>query len=148
MSQSLNQSSPIQGSAQGGEFKPIIYFDGICGLCNGIVDFLLRYDRDHKFRFAPLQGRTAQKKLPSKLLRRPETFVYQSERGLYFRSTAVLKVLWEIGGRWRSFALFFIVPTFLRDFVYNLIALYRYNLFGKKAQCRVPSQSEKDYFLE
>lgn len=128
--------------------KPIIFFDGVCGLCNRTVDFLIRHDKERLFIFAPLQGETASKILATSLTDEPDTIVCKDGQKLYYKSEAVLHILIKIGGIWRLAALGYIVPKFIRDFFYDIVANNRYKVFGKKESCRLPSPEERKVFLD
>lgn len=124
----------------------VIFFDGVCGLCNRAVDRLIKIDKYQRLRFAPLQGTTAETTLPieHQLL---ESMVYMRNGTVYTRSTAAIKVLVDIGG-WRKVnGVFYIIPRFIRDWVYNWVAKNRYKWFGKKSVCRLPMPFEKHLFL-
>src|SRR3989338_5089620 len=127
----------------------IIFFDGICGLCNYFVDFVLRMDRDHIFSFAPLQGKTAQQFLPSQNLEKSMCSIVLFMNGrLYEKSDACLYIFHALGGFWKFLNLFKIVPRFLRDIAYDFVARYRYQWFGKRNICRIPTPQEKKFFLD
>jgi predicted DCC family thiol-disulfide oxidoreductase YuxK len=127
---------------------PIVFFDGVCGFCNRVVDFAIRRDRGAKLRFAPLQGETARRMLSAADVENLSTFVFYDEGSAYRRSSAVARMLWRIGGVWRvAGALLWIIPKPLRDLGYRLVAKYRYALFGKKETCRMPSPAERERFL-
>jgi len=127
--------------------QPVVYFDGVCGLCNGFVDRLIRWDHDHVLRFATLQGRTAQERLPAIHTDELNSIVYYDGERLLTRSTAALHIAMKLGGAWKLAGLFLMVPRFLRDAVYNWIARNRYQWFGKHANCRLPSPQERALFL-
>jgi len=130
------------------EAHPIIFFDGVCNLCNGVVDLLLRLDRDEQFRFASLQGETARDLLPPLGDdARTWSFVYYDEDGAQLRSDAALTVCQRLGGIWWLLSLARIVPRFLRDPVYRLVARNRYRVFGQRETCRVATPEEKARFL-
>lgn len=128
----------------------IILFDGICNLCNSSVQFVIRHDKKEQLRFASLQsdagqsllhkGNFAKKKLDS--------FVLISDGQYFTRSTAALKVLKLLGGRWSALYVFIFVPAFIRNAVYNLISRNRYRLFGKREECMLPSLELKKRFLD
>lgn len=128
--------------------KPVIFFDGVCGLCNRTVDFLIRHDTKRHFLFTPLQGKTASEKLPLSLTDEPDTIVYTDGKTLYYKSDAILRILMKIGGVWKVMALCFILPKFIRDFFYDLVANNRYKVFGKKESCRMPTAEEREVFLD
>ena len=126
---------------------PVLFFDGVCNLCNGFVDFLVRRDRKRKFRFAPLQGKTAAYGLPDEA-READSFVLALQGELYVRSTAALKVLASLGGLWSLASALLWIPVPIRDTAYRLIARNRYRWFGRKDSCRLPSEEERTLFLD
>ena len=128
--------------------KHIIFFDGVCNLCNGFVNLLIRYDKKNILYYAPLQGstfRTLDVKPDTGDL---STIIYKREDRIYFRSAAALRILNDLGGVWKIAMLFIIVPPFLRDAVYKFIANNRYRFFGKKETCRLPTPEERARFLD
>ncbi|MBC7465436.1 MAG: thiol-disulfide oxidoreductase DCC family protein [Bdellovibrio sp.] len=128
--------------------KRIIFFDGVCSLCNGFIDFILKRDQKKAFEFSSLQSQFARKILPPQNLSL-DSIVLLEDQKVYTNSTAVLRILFEIGGGWNLFAvLASILPVWLRDRIYQTIARNRYKLFGKKDTCRLPSPEEKNRFLE
>ena len=126
----------------------IVFFDGVCGLCNRFVNFIVRRDKRRLYRFATLQGAFASAGLDSELRVDPDTIVYRENDQLYFRSEAVLRIVAGLGGAWKIVNALRIFPRGLRDVVYNFIARHRYRLFGKREKCRIPSPEERSYFLD
>jgi predicted DCC family thiol-disulfide oxidoreductase YuxK len=129
--------------------KPVILFDGVCNLCSGSVQFILKRDEEKKFLFASLQsayGQTLLKQfnLPTDTF---NSFILKEEGKIYTRSTAALKMFQQLKG-WKWVKIFWIVPNFIRDAVYNLIAKNRYKWFGKKEECWVPTPELKSRFLD
>ncbi len=138
----------------------VILFDGVCNLCNNIVRFIIRRDTHDRFRFAALQSDFGQELIKHFNLSSAhyETIVlYDSILPLpppegdkygkiYFKSEAVIKILKQLPG-WKWITVFKMLPRFLRDFVYDLIAKSRYKIFGKRDSCMVPSKELKDKFL-
>jgi predicted DCC family thiol-disulfide oxidoreductase YuxK len=127
---------------------PIIFFDGVCALCNHFVDVVLRADTRGTFRFAPLQGTTAQRLLPLP----PDdpqawSLLYLDEQGLHEQSDASLAVCRRLGGPWRLLALARLVPRPVRDAAYRLIVRNRYRWFGRHPTCRIPNPEERQRFL-
>ena len=128
---------------------PILFFDGVCGLCNQSVDFIIKRDTHRKFRFAPLQGDTAKAELPLEDVENLNTLILKTESGLYRRSSAVVRILWLMGGFWGLLGtLFWIVPLPLRNVGYRFVSVSRYSLFGKKESCRIPTPEERGQFLD
>ncbi len=126
---------------------PVVFFDGVCGLCNKTVDLLLREDTEEVLRFAPLQGDYAREKLPDALTVGPNSIVLLEDGVVYLRSDAALRIATALGGFWRLFAVFYAVPGPLRDVVYDFIARNRYRWFGKHDTCRLPTPAERARFL-
>lgn len=127
------------------EKEYIVIFDGVCGFCNQSVNLLMRLDKEKIFKYTSLQGEYVKKLKISQDL---DSIVFYDEGELYYKSTAVLKILQKLGGAWVGVGAFFIVPRFIRDFVYDVIAKYRYHIFGKLESCRMPSEEEKELFIE
>lgn len=129
--------------------KPILFFDGVCGLCNRFVDFSLNHDPAGRVLFAPLQGSTAAGLLPKEDTENVDTVVFHEEGRLYRRSSAVVKLLSRIGGGWNVLSwLLWIVPKPLRDLGYRITAKYRYRIFGRKDSCRLPTPEERERLLD
>ena len=131
------------------ESENILLFDGICNLCNGAVRFVIKRDPDRKFKFAALQSVTGMQWLAKFGLpvEGADSFVLVQRNRVYLRSSAVLRVLKEIGGIWKLFYVFMIIPKPIRDFFYNLVARSRYRIFGKQEFCMVPTPDLQDRFL-
>lgn len=127
--------------------QQIIFFDGVCNLCNTFVDFVIRRDHQTLFAFAPLQGATAQAKLPAVYRERMDTFVLWRQDQIAIRSQGVLQILTQLGGAWPILRVFFLIPNGLRDAIYQFMARHRYRLLGKKETCRVPTAAERARFL-
>ncbi|MNS97594.1 hypothetical protein D3C72_1319330 [compost metagenome] len=127
--------------------KNVVFFDGICHLCNGFVDAVITRDPQHQFLFAPLQGTTAEELLPPEDRLNLSTVIYYENGKIHRRSSAVLKVLSGLGGAYKLFALAFVVPSPLRDVMYNVIAKNRYSWFGEREFCRLPTPEERSYLL-
>ncbi|HSI90711.1 MAG TPA: thiol-disulfide oxidoreductase DCC family protein [Adhaeribacter sp.] len=129
--------------------KAIIFFDGVCNLCSGFVQFVIRYDKAGYFRFASLQAEEAQPFLlncgeePSRL----NSVVLWENGKCYTRSTAALRILKKLSGAWPVFYAAIIFPAFIRNGVYNFIARNRYRWFGKKESCWLPTPELKSRFL-
>jgi len=176
--------------------RHLVLFDGLCGLCDGMVRFLLRHDRGRVFRFAPIQSTTGRAivrgaggdpDLPSSFHVVTDFFPGSEDPGLrthgaedpglrthgakgpglrthgsndpglrthgaaqsrvLTKSHAVLFVADQLGWPWRAGVAFRIVPNFMRDWVYNLIARARFRLFGRLEQCAVPGPDVADRFV-
>lgn len=123
---------------------PILFFDGVCTLCNRSVDWVIRRDRQRVFRFASLQGETAKRLVPD-AAKDLNSFVIWQNGVAWKRSDAVIRVL--IGLRAPGAKILGLVPRPLRDLVYALVAKNRYRWFGKHESCRLPTADERSRFL-
>lgn len=126
----------------------IVFFDGVCGLCNKSIDLLVRLDKKRVLRYAPLQGETASRLLPPEDTSSLQSIVYYSRGKRYDRSDAVLRLLTDLGGGWKILHAFTLIPAFLRNALYSGIARHRYRWFGKKESCRIPTKEERSLFLD
>ena len=115
----------------------IVLFDGICNLCNGSVRFILKNDKSKMIKVSSLQSETGKNLLWQAGFPEDSIFsvIYFRGEKIYQRSEAVLQILKDMGGIWKLFYGFIIIPAFIRDFFYNVIARYRYRIFGKRDQC-------------
>jgi predicted DCC family thiol-disulfide oxidoreductase YuxK len=135
--------------------NPIVLYDGVCGLCNRLVQFLLKRDKHDRLRYAALQSDFAANVLkrhgldPKDLDTVHVILNYEeaNERVLG-RSTAVLKVVKELGGVWKIAAVGKVVPRLLRDWAYKLVAQNRYRVFGKFETCMLPERRHRAKFLD
>ena len=128
--------------------QKIIFFDGVCNLCNHFVDFVIRQDKKQQFYFAPLQGLTAQQRLPIELRKNLPSIVLLEQKSIFTESTAILKILTNLSFKFTWLKMFYFVPKILRNSVYRWVAHYRYQMFGKRDNCRVPTVKEKSRFLD
>lgn len=135
---------------------PIILYDGICGLCNRFVQFVLKRDMKERFRFAALQSNFARDTLRGHG-HNPELLdtIYlvldygQPNERLLARNDAVTAVLEELGGVWRVWGkLLELLPRAFRDWRYNLVARNRYRIFGKHETCPLPDPKYKHKFID
>ncbi len=133
------------------ENEYIVFFDGYCSLCNRSVDFIIRHDPEHRIKFASLQSEFAQTFLPQHFRNdvRFDTIIFYSKGQFHVRSGAVLRILRLLDRFYlRWMIAFIVVPPFLRDFVYRILARNRYRWFGKKETCRIPTPKEAALFIE
>ncbi|MBS1781349.1 MAG: DUF393 domain-containing protein [Bacteroidetes bacterium] len=129
---------------------PVLYFDGLCNLCNGAVQYIIRHDKQRLFRFASLQseaGRQVQEVYRKQYGQVPDSLILQVNDKIYSRSDAALRTAILIK-RWKWLSkMCLVIPKFLRDGVYNLIARNRYRWFGKKESCMIPTPELQSRFL-
>jgi len=133
-----------------GMMGAIVFFDGVCNLCNASVQFILKRDPKGYFRFAPLQSKAAREKLrdmpeaPSDI-----SSILLLEDGIcYTRSSAALRIARRLSGAWPVFYAAILIPRFLRDPIYDFIARHRYRWFGKLESCSLPKPEWRGRFLE
>ena len=127
---------------------PVVFFDGVCGLCNHTVNFLISIDRHRRLRYAPLQGETARTRLSEKEWSDLNTMVLLDDRGVHRKSTAVARCLMHLGGIWSVAGwMLWVIPAPLRNGGYSLVAKNRYRIWGKTEACRLPRPGEQELFL-
>ena len=127
----------------------IVLFDGTCGLCDGIVSFILKRDSNKRFRFAPQQSKVARDLLSAHGLNPDDldsVAVIDGNRA-YTRSSAVLRILTELPEPWPMAALLVFLPQSLRDAAYHYIARHRKQWFKPRDECRMPTAQEREQFL-
>lgn len=130
--------------------NPIVLFDGVCNLCEGVVKFSVKRDKKGVLRFAALQSDAGkalmrQYDIDDKQLK---TFIFIENDKAYFRSTAGLKLAKHLGALWPLLYVFIIIPRPLRDAVYDYISRNRYRWFGKQESCMIPSPEIRARFLQ
>ena len=128
----------------------VILFDGVCNLCDGFVQFVIKRDPTARFKFGTLQSGAALQLLQGTDLRPDDlkTVVYVKGNTRMYRSTAALTVLKDLGGAWALAYGFMIVPRPIRDWVYGFIAKHRYKWFGEKESCMIPTPELRSRFLD
>jgi predicted DCC family thiol-disulfide oxidoreductase YuxK len=128
---------------------PIIFFDGVCNLCTGVVQFVIRHDPKHRFRFASLQSEVGQQLLQQHNLPTEEfgSFILFEKGKVFTKSSAALTVIKKLAGFWPALYAFMIVPSFIRNGVYNWVAKNRYKWFGKKEECWIPTPELNELFI-
>lgn len=128
---------------------PVVFFDGVCNLCNGSVNFLIDRDARGRLLFAPLQGPTfRQVREAHPELEELGSIVLLDEAGVHLKSKAALRILTALGGVWRLASILYLVPRPLRDLLYDFVAKRRYRWFGKSESCRIPTPELRARFLE
>ena len=129
--------------------KIVILFDGVCNLCNGAVQFIIKRDKTSKFVFASLQSDFGQSQLQKFGLDPLElhSIIALDNGKFYERSDAALKIASGLSQPWRMLGVFRILPRFFRDWVYDLISKNRYKMFGKRESCMIPTPELKGRFV-
>ena len=118
---------------------PILLFDGDCNLCDRVVNFVLRHDTSKAIKFSSLQSDTGRSLIELCGLSPGyhKSVVYIKENKYFVRSAAVLNILRDLGGPWSLFYGLIIIPSFILDFFYIIIASLRYRIFGKRQICSI-----------
>ena len=127
----------------------IILFDGVCNLCNGAVNFVIKRDPGNVFKFAPLQEKQGALLLKTHAIdiQKLESIVLIENEKVYIKSSAALRITKKLSGLWPLFFVLLIIPSFIRDGIYDIIAKNRYKWFGKKEQCMIPTPGLREKFL-
>lgn len=127
----------------------IILFDGVCNLCNGAVNFVIKRDTGNVFKFTPLQEKQGVLLLKMHAVdtQKLDSIVLIENEKVYVKSSAALRIARKMSNLWPLFFVLLIIPSFIRDGVYDFIAKNRYKWFGKKEQCMIPTQGLREKFL-
>jgi predicted DCC family thiol-disulfide oxidoreductase YuxK len=125
---------------------PVLFFDGLCNLCNRSVQFFLKRDKGNRFRFASLQSEAGKEALEQVGKATDSVILYHKNR-YYQQSGAVLRALILLGGLWKAAAIGLWVPRVVRDKVYDLVAANRYRWFGKNNECMLPAPGTENRFI-
>lgn len=128
--------------------QPIVFFDGVCNLCNSAIQWIICHDPKARIQFAPFQSEAGQNLIEKTILKQEiRSVILRDERHVYYKSTAVLRMCRYLKGFWKLCVVFLIIPRPIRDFIYDYIAKNRYKWFGKRSQCMVPTKENKERFL-
>jgi len=130
--------------------KSVIFFDGVCNLCNASVQFAIEHDKHDIFKFTALQGNYAKAILPKFNidLERINSIILVENDRLYTKSSAALRIAKKLNGFWPMLYAFMIIPKFIRDWFYDIIAKNRYKWWGKQESCWVPTPELKEKFYD
>lgn len=129
--------------------KSIILFDGVCNLCSGAVQFILKRDYKNHFVFASLQSETGKQLLVKhQVTTKVETIILIQDNKWFSQSDAALEIARQLSGVWPLLYGFKFFPKLIRDGVYNWISRNRYRFFGKKESCMIPAPAWKNRFLD
>ena len=131
---------------------PTILFDGVCNLCNGFINFIIKTDKSSTLKFLPLQSQRAKSLLdefPGNDLHIYDltTVILIDNKKIYRQSDAVLRIASHLPYPWKVLKYFRVVPKRLRDLMYGFVARNRYKWFGQKPHCMVPSPDVLDRFI-
>ncbi|WP_456462225.1 thiol-disulfide oxidoreductase DCC family protein [Lutibacter sp.] len=129
--------------------KLIILFDGVCNLCNSSVNFIIKLDTKEQFLFASLQSDAAKEILLQFSTKKLtlDSIILIDDSNIYEKSSAALQISKHLNGGYKLLYGFIIIPKFIRDWVYDIIAENRYKWFGKKEKCMIPTSEIRNRFL-
>ena len=133
------------------EHKELILFDGVCNLCDRSIQFIIKHDKHNSFLFTPLQSELSQniiEQFDIDTQKIDSIILYRKNEGVFYKSTAALKIASKLKFPITILASFIILPKFIRDTVYDYIAKNRYTWFGKKESCMIPTPELKAKFIE
>ncbi len=127
----------------------ILLFDGVCNLCNSSVNFIIKHDKKNYFQFASIQSETGQELLKKHNINASTTdsVVLIENNKYYIKSTATLRIAKHLDGLYPLLYAFIIIPSFIRNVVYDLIARNRYKWFGKRETCMIPTDEIRSKFI-
>jgi len=123
----------------------VIVFDGVCLLCNRMVNLLIKWDKKKNFRYSTTQGEFVKQ---LKIEESMDSIIFYDEGEIYYKSTAILHIAYSLGGLWTVVNIFYLIPTSLRDILYDTLAKYRYKIFGKTEHCRLVKEEEQELFID
>jgi len=127
----------------------VVIFDGVCNLCNGVVDFIIKRDPKGQFCFTPMQSDLA-KELATQYYddkNTIDTLLLIKNGDVYVRTNAALEIAKDLSGYWALLRMLRLLPRPVRDFLYRIVARNRYSLFGKRKNCRVPTKDLLNRFV-
>ena len=128
----------------------VVYYDGICGLCDFFVNLIVKIDSKEILKFSSLQGESGQKLLNDLKYDSNElnTVLFRTNDQVYTKSTAVFRIIKTIGGFWNVFLILNLLPISFTDFIYKKIAKNIYKLFGKLEQCDISKFNKPGQFID
>ena len=141
----MKDTSPIP------EGKLIVLFDGVCNFCNDSVQRIIKNDSKDRFRFASLQSDIGQKLTAERRIDTSQVdsiILIDPGNSYYIKSTAALKIAGKMDGFYPILQIFLILPESLRDIIYDYVAKNRYQWFGKREECKIPTPKERNKFIE
>jgi len=122
----------------------IVFFDGVCTLCNHSVKILIALDKKNLLSYSSLQG---EKIKTLKIENNLNSIIFYDNGNIYTKSTAILKIFSRLGGLYKLMNIFYLLPQIVRDFLYDILAKYRYRIFGKENTCILAQNHHKKLFI-
>ncbi len=130
--------------------ESILLFDGVCNLCNGFVQFVLKYEKGSEIKFASLQSEKGKQILKQYKITQKgmESIVFVEKNNAYEKSAAISKISSHLKFPWSVFSGFGFLPLSFRDYIYDMVATNRYRIFGKQEVCWIPDPKWKNRFID
>ena len=128
----------------------LVLFDGVCNLCNASVKYIIKHDKKDVFRFTALQSEVGQmliEKFNIDTVNTDSIILYSEKKGIYYKSTAALKIASYLGFPLNFLVIFLVIPPFIRNWVYDYIAKNRYKWYGKRETCIIPTPELRKKFI-
>ena len=126
----------------------VVLFDGYCNFCEASVKFIIAHDKEKKIHFIPQSSKDAQLFIKENKLEELDTIIFFSKNKIYTFSDAALEIAKYLDGWYKYFYIFRYLPKAVRDMAYKIVAHIRYNIFGKKESCMIPTDDLKSRFLD
>ena len=132
------------------ENKKIIFYDGVCNMCNSFVNTIISLDKKNQLFFSPLNGKIAKKLLKehSEKIKNIDSVIFYSHSKISVKSKAVIDIINSLGSFYKIISILNIIPSLLLDYIYDLVAKNRYSWFGKKSSCPMPDKKIVSQFIE
>ena len=132
------------------ENKKIIFYDGVCNMCNSFVNTIISLDKKNQLFFSPLHGKIAKKLLKehSEKIKNIDSVIFYSHSKISVKSKAVIDIINSLGSLYKIISILNIIPSLLLDYIYDLVAKNRYSWFGKKSSCPMPDKKIVSQFIE
>ena len=132
------------------ENKKIIFYDGVCNMCNSFVNTIISLDKKNQLFFSPLNGKIAKKLLNehSEKIKNIDSVIFYSHSKISVKSKAVIDIINSLGSLYKIISILNIIPSLLLDYIYDLVAKNRYSWFGKKSRCPMPDKKIVSQFIE
>ena len=132
------------------ENKKIIFYDGVCNMCNSFVNTIISLDKKNQLFFSPLNGKIAKKLLKEhrEKIKNIDSVIFYSHSKISVKSKAVIDIINSLGSLYKIISILNIIPALLLDYIYDLVAKNRYSWFGKKSSCPMPDKKIVSQFIE
>ena len=132
------------------ENKKLILFDGVCNLCNASIQYVIKHDKKNIFLFTPLDSEIAKHVIKTYQIDSStidSIILYEPTKGVKIKSSAALQIASKLGFPRNLLTIFFIIPPFIRNWVYDFVAKNRYKWYGKREECMIPTKELKQKFV-